>query len=116
MTHRPKLARPVMGAAACFERYQATRVADEEGEQLAARQPTAKHCASGRIRAVRVKNVLGYIQTDCGNFRHGRLPQVVFNTSTLAHRCRRGASTPSPKTTLKAADQKCRNLALSIYG
>jgi hypothetical protein len=42
-----------------------------------------------------VENLLGDIQTDCGNFRHGRLPEVVFNTSTLAHRCRRGASTPS---------------------
>ena len=29
------------------------------------------------------------------SFSHRRLLQVMFNTSTLAHRCRRGASTPS---------------------
>ena len=46
------------------------------------------------IRSVNMKDVLGDIQTDCDNFRHGSLPQVVLNTSTLAHRCRRGASTP----------------------
>ena len=49
-----------------------------------------------RINTVRLKNMLSDIQPDYANFRHGRLPQVVFNTSTLAHRYRRGASTPSP--------------------
>jgi hypothetical protein len=41
-----------------------------------------------------VKDVLGDIQTDYDNFRHGRLPQVVLNTSTLAS-MPSGASTPS---------------------
>lgn len=41
------------------------------------------------------ENMLGNIQPDYANFQHGRLPQVVFNTSTVAHRCRRGASAPS---------------------
>ena len=49
------------------------------------------------VRPVHVKNLLRDIQTNRANLRHGRLPQVVLNTSTLAHRCRRGASTPSPK-------------------
>jgi hypothetical protein len=53
--------------AARFQRYQTTRVAEEEVEQLAARQPPAKHGTSGRIRSVRVENMLGDIQTDRGS-------------------------------------------------
>ena len=33
--------------------------------------------------------MFGDIQTDYANLRHGCLPLVVLNTSTLAHRCRR---------------------------
>lgn len=51
--------------------------------------------ASPRSGAVRVKRTLGDIQPDCGNLRRGRLLQVVFNISTMAHRCRRGPPTPS---------------------
>ncbi|MET3710864.1 hypothetical protein ABIC65_001566 [Sphingomonas trueperi] len=55
--------------------------------------------------AVRMENGLGDIQPDCDSLRHGRLPQWCFNTSTLAHRCRRGASTPS------AFLKTCRSLS-----
>ena len=48
------------------------------------------------IDAVRLKNMLGDIQPNDANFQHGRLPQVVINTSTVAQQGRRGASTPSP--------------------
>ncbi|WP_317186121.1 hypothetical protein [Devosia sp. BK] len=34
------------------------------------------------------------MQTDCGNFRHGRLLKWCVHTSTLAHRCRRGGVHP----------------------
>jgi len=40
--------------------------------------------------------VLRNVQTDRGSLLHGRLLRWQFDTVTLAHRCRRGASTPSP--------------------
>jgi len=70
----------------------------EEVQQLASADPPAENRLAALISTVRVKNMLGDIQANRGNFRHGRLPQVVFNTSTLAHRCRRGASPPSPNS------------------
>src|SRR5690606_41562193 len=42
-----------------------------------------------------LKHILRQIQTDNANLFHGRLLQKVINVSILAHRCRRGASTPS---------------------
>jgi hypothetical protein len=45
-----------------------------------------------------VKDLRCEIQSDRGSFTHGRLlSDGSFNTTILAHRCRRGASTPSPK-------------------
>jgi hypothetical protein len=85
-----------MSTAACFERDHATRLRHEEFQQLPTTDPLAENDVPALIRPMRVENILRDIQTDCGNFRHGRLPQVVLNNSTLAHRCRRGVSTPSP--------------------
>lgn len=48
-----------------------------------------------RIRPVCMKNSLRNIQPNRANLCHGRVLLVVFNTSTVAHRCRQGASTPS---------------------
>src|SRR5215203_6575881 len=42
-----------------------------------------------------LEDALRQIQTDRANLTHGRLPRVMFNTSTLAHQGRWGASTPS---------------------
>jgi ribonuclease D len=47
----------------------------EELEQLATRQLSAEQHGTALVSPMRVKNTLGDIQTDCGNFRHGRLPQ-----------------------------------------
>lgn len=85
----------MMRATARFERDHAGPVTGKKVEQLGSRQLATENHRTALVSAVRMKNVLGDIQTDCGNFRHGRLPQWCFNTSTLAHRCRRGASTPS---------------------
>src|SRR5690606_6065480 len=46
-----------------------------------------------------LKHILRQIQTDNANLFHGRLLQKVINVSILAHRCRRGASTPSQPAT-----------------
>jgi hypothetical protein len=42
---------------------------------------------------VDLEDALRQIQTDGANLTHGRLPRVMFNTSTLAHQGRWGAST-----------------------
>src|SRR5215472_7108459 len=51
----------------------------------------------GSIRSMQVEHVFRDVQTDRGSLLHGRLLRWQFDTVTLAHRCRRGASTPSPK-------------------
>jgi hypothetical protein len=90
-----ELAGPVMRSTTRLQRYRATRMGCEEIQKLSSTDPLAEYRSTPLIRSVNVKDVLGDVQTDYDNFRHGRLPQVVLNTSTLAHRCRRGASTPS---------------------
>src|SRR5580693_1059984 len=50
----------------------------------------------GSIRAMQLEQVLRNVQTDRGSLLHGCLLRWQFDTVTLAHRCRRGASTPSP--------------------
>src|SRR5262252_6918752 len=52
----------------------------------------------GSIRSMHVEHVFRDVQTDRGSLLHGRLLRWQFDTATLAHRCRRGASTPSPIT------------------
>jgi hypothetical protein len=61
---------------------------------------------------MRLKNVLRNIQADRANLCHGRLPQVVLSTPPLlAHRCRRGASTPSEPLGGQAARHAARRHA-----
>ena len=93
MPKRGNFARPVMRATACLKRDNTARLRGEELQQLGAGQPPAEHHLPARIRAVRMKNSLRNIQPDRANLCHGRLLLVVINTSTMAHRCRRGAST-----------------------
>ena len=96
MTKPADLARPVMSAAAGLHRHGAGRLGCEECEHLVPPQPLAEQDRARGIGTVHLKDMLRQIQTDCANLSHGRLPQVVLtNTSTLAHRGRWGASTPS---------------------
>jgi hypothetical protein len=65
----------MMGAAARLKRHHAGWLTGDEVEHLASRQLSAEsHCAA-LVGAMRMKNVLGDIQTDCANLRHRRLPQ-----------------------------------------
>src|SRR5215469_8378543 len=50
----------------------------------------------GSIRSMHLEHMLRDVQTDRANLLHGRLLRWQFDTAILAHRCRRGASTPSP--------------------
>jgi len=56
-----------------------------------------------------VKTDLAQIEPYCANLTRGRLLQWCFNTSTLAHRCRQRASTP---TVLVG----CRLAAVTVVG
>src|SRR5215471_18347171 len=58
----------------------------------------------GSIRSMHLEHVLRNVQTDRGSLLHGRLLRWQFDTVTLAHRCRRGASTPSPNSAVYAAN------------
>jgi hypothetical protein len=57
------------------------------------------------IGSVGLEDTLRKIQPDCANLSHGRLPQVVFNTSTVAHRGRWGASTSSRRQPMLTAER-----------
>src|SRR5215469_12369575 len=79
----------------------------------------------GSIRSMHVEHVFRDVQTDRGSLLHGRLLRWQFDTATLAHRCRRGASTPSPeigglatsRAESEAADVKrCGRLAVAEVG
>jgi hypothetical protein len=98
VTQRSDLTGPVVGAGAGLHRHQATWLAGEKRQQLISSQLLAEDHAAGSIRAMRLKDRLGQVEPDCDNLFHGRLLcSGVLNTSTLAHRCRRGASTPSTR-------------------
>src|ERR1700682_6682122 len=71
------------------------RLSREKLKQSTPPQLRAEPPRPRNTRPMHLEYVLRQIQADCPNLAHGRLPQVVFNTSTLAQRCRRGASTPS---------------------
>ena len=86
---------PVMRARAGLHGDAAARLTREEGQHLLAPELLAEQNTAGCARAVRLEHVLGQVQADGANPFHGRLPPVVPNTTTLARRCRRGASTPS---------------------
>jgi hypothetical protein len=50
-----------------LQRYRATRLGHKEIQQLSSADPLAEHCSTAPICSVRVKNMLGDIQTDYAN-------------------------------------------------
>src|SRR3954453_10024214 len=95
-------ASPVVRARARLHRDNAAGLARKEGEHLRAPELLAENDGARRARAVRLEHVLGQIQADGANLFHGRLPLVVFNTTTIPRGGRPGAPTPS----LKAASPR----------
>jgi hypothetical protein len=109
-----ELASPVMRSTTRLQRYPAPGMGCKEVQKLSSTDPLAKYRSTPLIRSVNVKDVLGDIQTDYDNFRHGRLPQVVLNTSTLAHRCRRGRL-PHHKCVATSAFKQKRHRHETLY-
>jgi hypothetical protein len=83
------LAGPMMSAWAGFHRDKTRRLGREEAQNLLAPQLLTKDRRAGGIRAVGLKDVLGQIQADGANFRHGRSPVVALKHHHL------GTSMPS---------------------
>src|SRR4051812_20269818 len=76
----------------------------EECEHLRPHQARAEHHTAGRVCPVRLENPLRNIQSDCVSLPHGRLLKWSVDTTTLARRCRPGASIPSqPREALPGA-------------
>src|SRR6201995_1239602 len=90
------LTRPVVRAGTGFHRDDAPGLRCEKTEKLCACDALAEQHMPGSIRSMHLEHVLRDVQTDRGSLLHGRLLQWQFDTVALAHRCRRGASTPSP--------------------
>src|SRR4051794_33021347 len=90
-----KLPRPVVRPATSLQRHKTGRLPREKLEHLGPYQALAEHHPAGRIGPVRLEYPLRNIKPYRASLAHGRLPWWLFNTTTLAHRCRRGASTPS---------------------
>ena len=78
VAHRLQLACLVTCAATCLQPYCTAQLSSEDAQQLCPRDLAAEDRPPGTIRTVPLKNMPGDIQPDCGNFRHGRLPQVVI--------------------------------------
>jgi hypothetical protein len=62
-----ELTGPVMRSTTCLQRHRATRLRREEIQQLSSADPFAEYRSTPFIRPVRVKNMLGDIQTDYAN-------------------------------------------------
>src|SRR4051812_19124498 len=90
-----KLSRPVVRPATSLQCHKTGRLPREKLEHLGPHQALAEHHPAGRIGPVRLKYPLRNIKPYRASLAHGRLPWWLLNTTTLAHRCRRGASTPS---------------------
>ena len=67
----------------------------EEFQNLSARELPPENHRSIRRRAMRLKHILGQVQSDDANLFHGRPLCSGFDTTTLAHWMPSGASTPS---------------------
>jgi hypothetical protein len=67
MAELGELTGPVMRSTTCLQRYRATRLGREEIQQLSSADPLAEYCSTPLIRSMRVKNMLGDIQTDYDN-------------------------------------------------
>jgi len=96
MAQLSDLTRPVVRTGTGFHRDDAPGLRGEETEKLRASDALAKEHMPRTIRSMHLEHVFRDVQTDRGSLLHGRLLRWQFDTATLAHRCCRGASTPSP--------------------
>src|SRR5215469_1103687 len=93
MAQLSDLTRPVVRTGTGFHRHDAPGLRCQKTEKLHASNALAKEHIPGTIRSMHLEHVLRDVQTDRGSLLHGRLLRWQFDTVTLAHRCRRGAST-----------------------
>src|SRR5438132_7769363 len=106
MAKRAQLARPVVRRRTRFQPDHTAWNAAEECQHLPAPQSLTQNRRTLRINAVNLKNMLGYVQSDCRNLAHGWLPfLVILQNTSLPRRCRKGAIHPiirSPRRRARA--------------
>src|SRR5262249_844247 len=69
-----KLAAPMMGAPTSLNTHQARRHSPKEPQHLRTATPLSDHPRAISIHAVNLEHRFRYIETNCANFAHGRLP------------------------------------------
>src|SRR5207344_2502783 len=96
VTKRAQFACPMVRSATCLDADQARRLFGEPRQHLAPPQGPANHNLLLSIHCVHLEHVLGQIEADSGNLRHGWLPLVGSDGIQLWHvDAVRGPSTPS---------------------
>src|SRR5262249_25852555 len=98
---------PVVRTGTGFHRHDAPGLRCQKTEKLHASNALAKEHMTGTIGSMHLEHVFPDVQTDRGNLFYGRLLRWQFDTVTLAHRCRRGASTPSPEHVASGVRRRC---------
>ena len=96
MAKRQQRARPVMRAAARFQRHLDRRQPFEEAQQLTPPQIAPQYRSVGNIDPVQREHRLGRVDGKALNLGHGRSPVRVFDGRTLAPDAA-GPSTPTEK-------------------
>src|ERR1700754_4844762 len=87
---------PVMARTAGFDCDYRRRKLLEERHHLLTPQLFAQDWSFGSVHTVKLENVLRRIHPNSANLVHGRSPlSEINNDLILAHRCRRGPSTPT---------------------
>src|SRR5207248_1302170 len=79
-----------------FKSHKRWRQLLEKCNHLVPRHLSAKYWLFGRIYTMQLINTLRRVDANSDNLLHGRLPLFeICNDLILAHRCRRGPSTPT---------------------
>src|SRR4051794_31246204 len=105
MPKRLQLSRAMMARTTGFDGDLRRRELREERHHILAPQLLPQNWRFGGVDPVKLENVLRRIHSNSANLVHGRSPlsEITNNDLILAHRCRRGPSTPTnTRAALKA--------------
>jgi hypothetical protein len=118
MAQLADLPRPMVGSATGLQRHNTRCLSREELEDLGPCQALAEYHPPARIGALGLDYLLRNVEPDRASLSHGRLLWWLLDTSTSAHRCRRGASTPSTpvKVGNAEADASGRQVFAAVAG
>jgi hypothetical protein len=96
MSHRLKLAAPIVSARAGLHTDQARRKLREKGEQLAAAKLATDKNSPAMVNTMDLENVLCQVDSNCSKLRHGRLLYSGQRHPNYAGICRRNQEPSAP--------------------